>query len=73
MERNNKKPFKKKFYDKKREESKEDVVVYTTKPSGPVKLADWQLKLKAISQCMDEEGHFDNDAVEKRYQELIQG
>ena len=73
MENKRKKPFKKRYDNNKKQENQEDAVVYTTRPSGPVKLADWQLKLKAISQCMDEEGHFDNDAVEKRYQELIQG
>lgn len=73
MENKRKKSFKKRYDNNKKQESQEDTVVYTTRPSGPVKLADWQLKLKAISQCMDEEGHFDNDAVEKRYQELIQG
>lgn len=68
-----KKPFKRKFDNKKEIKDMEDKVVYTTRPTGPVKLADWQLKLKAIADCMDEEGHFDNKAVEARYQELIKG
>jgi hypothetical protein len=71
MER--KKPFKRKFDNKKETKDLEDKVVYTTRQVGPVKLADWQLKLKAIADCMDEEGHFDNEAVEARYQELIKG
>jgi hypothetical protein len=71
MER--KKPFKRKFDNKKETKDLEDKVVYTTRQVEPVKLADWQLKLKAIADCMDEEGHFDNEAVEARYQELIKG
>lgn len=68
-----KKPFKKRFFNKREEKSTEDKVVYVTKPSGPVKLADWQLKLKAIADCMDEDGSFDVKNVEARYQELIKG
>ena len=61
---------KKKRYDRK-EESKEDVVVYTTKPSGPVPKADWQLKLQAISDCFDlQDKENYKELVEARFEEL---
>ena len=61
---------KKKRYDRK-EESKEDVVVYTTKPSGPVPKADWQLKLQAISDCFDLQNKENyKELVEARFEEL---
>ena len=61
---------KKKKYDRK-EESKEDRIVYTTKPSGPVPMADWQLKLKAISDCFDlQDKENYKELVEARFEEL---
>ena len=61
---------KKKKYDRK-EESKEDRIVYTTKPSGPVLMADWQLKLKAISDCFDlQDKENYKELVEARFEEL---
>ena len=49
-----------------------DEVVYRTKDEGPHKLADWQLKLKAISVCMsNHDGQIINEDVEKIYQDLM--
>ena len=61
---------KKKKYDRK-EESKEDKVVYTTKPSGPAPKVDWQLKLQAISDCFDlQDKENYKELVEARFEEL---
>ena len=61
---------KKKKYDRK-EESKGDKVVYATKPSGPVPMADWQLKLKAIFDCFDlQDKENYKELVEARFEEL---
>ena len=61
---------KKKKYDRK-EESKKDRIVYTTKPSGPVPKADWQLKLQAISDCFDlQDKENYKELVEARFEEL---
>ena len=49
----------------KKEEKLEDEVVYTTRSSGPVRLADWQLQLKAMSDCYDMK-------EKKNYKELVQ-
>ena len=47
-------------------------VVYRTKDEGPHKLADWQLKLRAISICMDNhDNQIISEDVEKIYQDLI--
>lgn len=49
-----------------------DVVVYRTKPTGPEKPADWQLKLMAISDCYDKQDQENyKELVEARYQELL--
>lgn len=61
---------KKEKYDRK-EESKEDRIVYTTKSSGPVPKADWQLKLQAISDCFDlQDKENYKELVEARFEEL---
>ena len=61
---------KKKKFDRK-EESKEDVVVYTTKLSGPAPKSDWQLKLQAISDCFDLQDRENyKELVEARFEEL---
>lgn len=61
---------KKKKYDRK-EESKIDEVVYTTKSSGPAPKADWQLKLLAISDCFDlQDKENYKELVEARFEEL---
>ena len=71
----NKKPFKrhrKPFnkIDNKKELTSE--VVYRTKEEGPQKLTDWQLKLRAISICMDNhDNQIISEDVEKIYQDLI--
>ena len=64
----NRKPFNK--IDNKKELTNE--VVYRTKEEGPQKLADWQLKLRAISICMDNhDNQIISEDVEKIYQDLI--
>lgn len=64
----NRKPFNK--IDNKKELTSE--VVYRTKEEGPQKLADWQLKLRAISICMDNhDNQIISEDVEKIYQDLI--
>lgn len=71
----NKKPFKrnrKPFNKIDNQKDIKDEVVYRTKDEGSHKLADWQLKLKAISICMS--NHDDQiiaEDVEKIYQDLI--
>ena len=66
--RRNRKPFNK--IDNKKELTSE--VVYRTKEEGPQKLADWQLKLRAISICMDNhDNQIISEDVEKIYQDLI--
>lgn len=67
---NNKPKFNKKTQDN-RKKSLEPVVVYTTKSEGPEKMADWQLKLQAMSDLFDkrEEANY-AELVEARYQEL---
>jgi hypothetical protein len=70
-----KKPFKKdrkptRKFDRTQETKGE--VVYKTKETGPQKLADWQLKLKAIAICMsNQDGKIISAEVEKIYQDLI--
>lgn len=70
-----KKPFKKDRKPTKRinkEQELKDAVVYQTKGDGKTKMADWQLKLKAISICMsNHDGHIIEEDVEKIYQDLI--
>lgn len=52
-------------------QNNEPKVVYRTRPEGPEKKADWQLKLMAISDCFDKMGADNFDAlVEQRYQAL---
>ena len=66
--RYNKKP---RFDNKKKEISKEPVVVYTTKSTGPEKKTDWQLMLMAISDCyelQDKENY--KQLVQARFEEL---
>lgn len=64
----NRKPFNK--IDNKKELTSE--VVYRTKEEGPQKMADWQLKLRAISICMDNhDNQIISEDVEKIYQDLI--
>ena len=61
---------KKKKFDRK-EENKEDTVVYTTRSSGPAPMADWQLQLKAMSDCYDmrdKENY--KELVQARFEEL---
>ena len=73
MKMENKRPYnKKRNFNKKKENT--DGVVYRTKSTGPEKKADWQLKLMAISYVMDKMSMSDNDfndAVEKRYVDLL--
>lgn len=66
----NKPRFNRKTQDN-RKRSMEPEIVYRTKSDGPVKYADWQLKLMAMSDCFDKQGE-DNykELVETRYQEL---
>lgn len=67
-----KKKFKKKYPNKNNTNKiLQDEVVYTTPVTGPVKKADWQLKLIAISDCYSEMGK-DNftKLVEERYSYL---
>lgn len=67
---NNKPRFNKKTQDN-RKQSTEPVVVYTTKSEGPEKLADWQLKLQAMSDLYDKRDDENyKHLVEVRYQEL---
>ena len=61
-----------KYRGDKQDLSKENKIVYTTRAEGPEKLADWQLKLKAISACIAANGEIINDWVENKYRELIQ-
>ena len=66
-----KKRFKKKPFINKSNDL-EDKVVYRTKGDRPVKKADWQLKLQAISMCMsNHDGEIINSEVENIYQGLI--
>lgn len=71
----NKKPFKrnrKPFNKIDNKKEIKDEVVYKTKDEGPHKLADWQLKLKAIAICMsNQDGKIISSEVEKIYQDLI--
>ena len=71
----NKKPFKrnrKPFNKIDNKKEIQDEVVYRTKDEGPHKLADWQLKLKAISICMsNHDNQIISEDVEKIYQDLI--
>ncbi len=61
---------KRKQFDKKKE-SKEDEVVYRTRPSEPVPLADWQLQLKAMSDCYDMKDKENyKELVQARFEEL---
>lgn len=71
--RYNQKPrFDKRKQDDKNKKEVGDRVVYTTKTEGPEKLADWQLKLRAISDCFDKQDREDyKELVEARYQELL--
>lgn len=49
-----------------------DNVVYRTPDNGKKILENWQLKLKALSDCYDKKDEKDFEAiVEARYQELL--
>lgn len=71
----NKKPFKRNRKPFNKIDNKKDLtseVVYKTKEDGPQKLADWQLRLRAISICMDNhDNQIISEDVEKIYQDLI--
>lgn len=73
MEKSSYKP-KRKFYkrnDNNKPKDLEDKVVYVSKPSGPVKKADWQLMLMAISDCLDKQDDPNyKKIVNLRYEEL---
>lgn len=45
-------------FNKPVKEDLEDKVVYKTRSTSPRKYEDWQIMLKAISDSMDEDGHF---------------
>ena len=70
----NKKPFKKDRKPTKRIDRNHEVkdeVVYRTKDTGPQKLANWQLKLKAIAICMsNNNGKIISADVDRIYEEL---
>lgn len=70
-----KKPFKKDRKPTKRinkEQELKDAVVYQTKGDGKAKMADWQIKLKAIAICMSNNGgKIISTEVDKIYQDLI--
>jgi len=63
---------KKRNDNNKKPASMEDEVVYRTRSQDYQQLEDWQLKLKAISNCWDYWGQEEfDDKVKARYQELI--
>lgn len=70
-----KKPFKKDRKPKRENGRHIDTtgeIVYKTKDTGTNKLAEWQLRLRAISICMsNNKGHIIHEEVEKIYQDLI--
>ncbi len=72
MEKKYKSNNKKRMNNNQKPTSLEDEVVYRTRIQGPLPLDDWQLKLKAISNCWDFWGKEEFDKkVEARYQELL--
>lgn len=72
MEKKYKSNNKKRMNNNQKPTSLEDEVVYRTRIQEPLPLDDWQLKLKAISNCWDFWGKEEFDKkVEARYQELL--
>ena len=62
---------KKNYNDRKDNRESGNRIVYQTKSNGPEKLADWQLKLQAMSDCFQLHDREDyKELVEARYQEL---
>lgn len=57
-------------FNKPVKEDLEDKVVYKTRSTSPRKYEDWQIMLKAISDSMDENGHFEIDDVKNRYEKI---
>lgn len=60
-----------KYRGDNKKDTPSDGVVYRTKPSGPIKYEDWQLKLKSISACIETNGEIITEWVENKYQELL--